>query len=37
VRQVLGDPGYASAARAFRAEMVALPGPEQMIALLEAL
>jgi MGT family glycosyltransferase len=36
-RQVLGDPGYRTAARAFQAEMAALPGPEQMVDLLEAL
>jgi UDP:flavonoid glycosyltransferase YjiC (YdhE family) len=37
VRQVLGDPAYTRAARAFQAEMEALPGPEQMVELLEAL
>ena len=37
VRRVLGDPAYREAARAFQAEMASLPGPEQMVALLEAL
>jgi UDP:flavonoid glycosyltransferase YjiC (YdhE family) len=34
---VLGDPRYRDNARAFRAEMAALPGPERMVELLEAL
>jgi UDP:flavonoid glycosyltransferase YjiC (YdhE family) len=37
VRLVLGDPGYRTAARDFQAEMTALPGPERMVELLEAL
>jgi UDP:flavonoid glycosyltransferase YjiC (YdhE family) len=34
---VLGEPGYRTAARDFQAEMAALPGPDRMVALLEAL
>ncbi len=37
VRQVLTEPGYGASARAFRAEMRGLPGPEHMVELLEAL
>jgi hypothetical protein len=37
VRRVLADPGYRTAARDFQAEMAALPGPEQMVELLERL
>jgi UDP:flavonoid glycosyltransferase YjiC (YdhE family) len=37
VRQVLAEPGYRRSARAFQAEMRALPGPEQVVRLLEAL
>jgi UDP:flavonoid glycosyltransferase YjiC (YdhE family) len=37
VRQVLGDPKYRANARAFQAEMRALPGPEAMVELLESL
>jgi UDP:flavonoid glycosyltransferase YjiC (YdhE family) len=37
VRQVLADPSYRANARAFRDEMMALPGPETMVALLESL
>jgi UDP:flavonoid glycosyltransferase YjiC (YdhE family) len=37
VRRVLDDPGYRTAARDFQAEMAALPGPEQMVELLEEL
>ena len=34
VEEVLGDPAYASAARAFAAELRALPGPERAVQLL---
>ena len=34
---VLGDPGYRAAARRFRAEMLALPGPDAMVGMLEGL
>ena len=37
VRRVLGEPSYRAKARAFRAEMMALPGPDKMVELLEAL
>jgi MGT family glycosyltransferase len=37
VRQVLTEPGYRANARAFQAEMMALPGPEEMVKLLESL
>jgi UDP:flavonoid glycosyltransferase YjiC (YdhE family) len=36
-RDVLGQEGYRTAAAAFREEMLALPGPEEMTALLEGL
>jgi UDP:flavonoid glycosyltransferase YjiC (YdhE family) len=34
---VLGDPSYSSNARDFQAQMAALPGPDQLVELLEAL
>jgi UDP:flavonoid glycosyltransferase YjiC (YdhE family) len=37
VRQVLTEVSYRKSARAFQAEIRALPGPEQMVGLLEAL
>lgn len=37
VLEVLGNPGYATAARRFQAEMAALPGPEHMVELLQSL
>ena len=37
VRQVLAEPSYRTNARAFQAEMMALPGPEEMVELLESL
>jgi UDP:flavonoid glycosyltransferase YjiC (YdhE family) len=37
VRAVLGDPAYRAGARRLREEMLALPGPEHMVALLERL
>jgi MGT family glycosyltransferase len=37
VRRVLGEPGFRASARAFQAEMKALPGPEAMVGMLEAL
>jgi UDP:flavonoid glycosyltransferase YjiC (YdhE family) len=37
VRQVLADPSYSANARAFQDEMNALPGPEEMVELLESL
>jgi UDP:flavonoid glycosyltransferase YjiC (YdhE family) len=37
VRTLLSEPGYRVRARAFQAEMMALPGPEQMVELLEGL
>jgi UDP:flavonoid glycosyltransferase YjiC (YdhE family) len=37
VRQLLGEPAYREAARAFQAEIAALPGPEEMVGLLEAI
>ena len=37
VRRVLGEPSYRAKARAFQAEMMALPGPDKMVELLEAL
>lgn len=37
VSRVLRDPSYRTRARAFKAEMNALPGPEHMVGLLEAL
>jgi UDP:flavonoid glycosyltransferase YjiC (YdhE family) len=37
VRRVLDEPSYRASARAFQAEMAALPGPEQLVGLLEAL
>jgi UDP:flavonoid glycosyltransferase YjiC (YdhE family) len=37
VRQVLAEPSYRANARAFQAEMMALPGPEEMVELLESL
>jgi MGT family glycosyltransferase len=37
VRPVLAEPSYRTSARAFQAEMMALPGPDQMVELLEAL
>jgi UDP:flavonoid glycosyltransferase YjiC (YdhE family) len=36
-RKVMTDPSYRANARKFRAEMAALPGPEAMVAMLEAL
>jgi UDP:flavonoid glycosyltransferase YjiC (YdhE family) len=36
-QQVLGEPSYRDSARAFQSEMMALPGPEHMIELLEGL
>jgi UDP:flavonoid glycosyltransferase YjiC (YdhE family) len=36
-RKVLGEPSYREAARAFQAEMTALPGPREVVKLLEAL
>jgi UDP:flavonoid glycosyltransferase YjiC (YdhE family) len=37
VRQVLADPSYRANARAFQDEIMALPGPEAMVELLESL
>jgi UDP:flavonoid glycosyltransferase YjiC (YdhE family) len=37
VLEVLGEPGYATAARQFQAEMAALPGPDHMLELLHSL
>jgi UDP:flavonoid glycosyltransferase YjiC (YdhE family) len=37
VRRVLDEPSYRSSARAFQAEMAALPGPAELVALLQAL
>jgi UDP:flavonoid glycosyltransferase YjiC (YdhE family) len=37
VRKVLADPSYRSNARAFEAEMAALPGPDEIVRMLEAL
>jgi MGT family glycosyltransferase len=37
LREVLADPSYRANARAFQAEMMALPPPEHMVELLEAL
>jgi UDP:flavonoid glycosyltransferase YjiC (YdhE family) len=37
VRQVLGDPSYSANARDFQGDMIALPGPEHMVELLEEL
>jgi MGT family glycosyltransferase len=37
VRQVLGDPAYRERVGRFRGQMLALPGPERMVELLEAL
>jgi MGT family glycosyltransferase len=37
LRQVLAEPSYRSKARDFQAEMRALPGPKEMVGLLEAL
>jgi UDP:flavonoid glycosyltransferase YjiC (YdhE family) len=37
VRAVLDDPGYRAGARRFQEEMLALPGPEEMVSLLEEL
>lgn len=37
VRRVLTEPGYRARARAFQAQMSALPGPERMVELLEGL
>jgi hypothetical protein len=35
--RVLAEPSYRTNARAFQAEMMALPGPEEMVELLESL
>jgi UDP:flavonoid glycosyltransferase YjiC (YdhE family) len=37
VRRLLAEPSYGTAAEAFQAEMMALPGPETMVGLLESL
>jgi UDP:flavonoid glycosyltransferase YjiC (YdhE family) len=37
VRQVLGEPNYSANARDFQSDMIALPGPEHMVELLEEL
>jgi UDP:flavonoid glycosyltransferase YjiC (YdhE family) len=37
VRQVLGDPSYSVSARDFQSDMIALPGPEHVVELLEEL
>ena len=37
VRRVLAEPGYRADARAFQAQMAALPGREEMVGLLEGL
>jgi UDP:flavonoid glycosyltransferase YjiC (YdhE family) len=37
LRAVLAEPSYGAKARAFQAEMMALPGPEQVVELLERL
>jgi UDP:flavonoid glycosyltransferase YjiC (YdhE family) len=37
VRQVLGEPSYSANARDFQRDMIALPGPEHMVELLEEL
>jgi UDP:flavonoid glycosyltransferase YjiC (YdhE family) len=36
-RRVLGDPSYRGNAKAFQTEMAALPGPDEMVKMLEAL
>jgi MGT family glycosyltransferase len=36
-RRVLGDPSYRANAKAFQTEMAALPGPDEMVKMLEAL
>ena len=36
VRRVLGEPSFADSARGFRAQMAALPGPGEMVAMLES-
>jgi UDP:flavonoid glycosyltransferase YjiC (YdhE family) len=37
VQQVLADPSYRDNARAFQAKMMALPGPEEMVEMIESL
>jgi UDP:flavonoid glycosyltransferase YjiC (YdhE family) len=37
VRQVLAEPTYRANARAFQAKMMALPGPEEMVEMIESL